>query len=352
MSTISSVQEAREALCNGELFQVGGRFINPSDIVEVDPNGGENPIFYLEDGRSVQHNRFTPGDAGDFLAAALEYAQRGGAQSEAIKPAFNRVLVGENAYAVTDGDLTTLNAVPNVNLTHYHSLDVSNKIATGVAVNNNGSVRSIVVHDYGEGNTSEFGPTIGGNSVGFEAGTATEPGQQRVWIHGTDGSDNSHIQRIDYDGQNGTTVFGNFETTPNPTDENIGIDPVNGFGFAVANSNLYRFKLDGTGSPTSLGSVPERELDVDPQTERILLFPDQPDPVHIYDYNGNQISTFNYSRDVQSMAWVPGEDQVLVADRSTDTITQATLGGKETVLANRSIGARVGIDVGLNLSAV
>lgn len=93
MSTISSTQEAYEALCAGELFQVGGRFINPGDVVEVDPNGGQNPIFYLVDGRTVQHDRFRQGDVGDYLADALQYATRGQAQSQAIKPAFNTALV-------------------------------------------------------------------------------------------------------------------------------------------------------------------------------------------------------------------------------------------------------------------
>jgi hypothetical protein len=86
MSTISSTQEAYEALCNGELFQIGGRYINPADIVEVDLNGGQNPIFYLRDGRTVQHDKFKRGDTGDLLADALQYATRGQAQAQFIQP--------------------------------------------------------------------------------------------------------------------------------------------------------------------------------------------------------------------------------------------------------------------------
>lgn len=105
MSTISNVDEAIDALCRGEFFQVGGEIINPQDIVRVDYNGGQNPIFYLEDGSTVQHDRFQNGDVGDFLANALQVATRGSTQSEAIKPNANRLLRIHNGSAL----LTDLN---------------------------------------------------------------------------------------------------------------------------------------------------------------------------------------------------------------------------------------------------
>jgi hypothetical protein len=84
MSTISTVQEAYEALCAGEYFQVEGQIINPADIVKVDRSPNE-PRFYLSDGSVVQHKKYEAGDVGDLLAEALQVATRGG-QSQRINP--------------------------------------------------------------------------------------------------------------------------------------------------------------------------------------------------------------------------------------------------------------------------
>lgn len=92
MSTISSPQEAYEALCRGEFFQVGKTLINPDDIVRLDRNGGEDPIFYLEDGTTVQHDKYEEGSAGDLLAEALSVAGRAAGQSEEVFLIDNRVL--------------------------------------------------------------------------------------------------------------------------------------------------------------------------------------------------------------------------------------------------------------------
>jgi hypothetical protein len=84
MSTIANLEDAKQALCAGDFFQVGGKLINPSDIVRFER--GEEPSFYLEDGTKVTHEPTTPGDVGDFLAEALEVATRVGQQSEILYP--------------------------------------------------------------------------------------------------------------------------------------------------------------------------------------------------------------------------------------------------------------------------
>jgi len=84
MSTIATVQEAYEAICAGEFFQVGNKIINPDDIVRFEY--GREPVFHLEDGTAVQHNRYLKGSTGDLLAEALSVATRGETQSEQLPP--------------------------------------------------------------------------------------------------------------------------------------------------------------------------------------------------------------------------------------------------------------------------
>jgi hypothetical protein len=136
MSTISSPQEAYEALCNGEFFQVGGQIINPTDIVRVDRNGGTNPVFHLEDGSVVQHDRFKEGDVGDYLAAALTVATRGQAQSQAIKPAANRL------FRVNNGSARLLDIDGNAIRT-YPPSDVGNVSAADLDLEND----AVAIHD-------------------------------------------------------------------------------------------------------------------------------------------------------------------------------------------------------------
>lgn len=349
------IEEITQEICcsdpTGPYFVVGGRFIRPDEIVSFQ-GPEESPSFTLKDGSTVQHNRFNEQENGDLLFRALKVIRRPIGKSQTVKPSFNRILVGENSYGVFDSSFSNIFAVSNPNLTHYHSLDVVNKIATGIAVTNSGNARGIVVEEYEAGNTNEYGPTIGGNDVGPQAGTAVEPNQRRVWIHGHDSGDNSNIQRIDYDGQNGTTVFGGFNVDGNPEDETIGIDPEKGVGFIADAGSIFKFNLDGSGSPTNLGSIPAGELDVDPENERIILYGVGSGTVYIYDYNGNQIDSFSISADIDSISWINGEDRIFIADESNDKIVESDLSGNERDLFNVGIGSRVGIDVGLDLSSI
>ena len=92
---IQDSEEARRAICDGALFQVGGSLIDPGEVVRVDLSG-EEPVFHLADGSTHQHDRFGGGEVGDLLAEALPYAVRQGNQSQAILPSWNRLLTPSN----------------------------------------------------------------------------------------------------------------------------------------------------------------------------------------------------------------------------------------------------------------
>jgi hypothetical protein len=202
MSTISSTKEAYEALCAGELFQVGGRFINPADIVEVDPNGGQNPIFRLADGRTVQHDRFKEGDVGDFLADALEYATRGQGQKQAIKPDVNVFL------DITSGSIRTINEAGK-KVQGYGSGKVDAQLNVParevVAFNGNGNA---AVYDYDDGTTKATA-----NFSYNQAFVSPLEGGGGVFCN-LDGGNEMNIKRINADGtvdtlENNNSTIGN-----------------------------------------------------------------------------------------------------------------------------------------------
>jgi hypothetical protein len=83
---ISDQQDARDALCDGALFQVGGDHIDPDDIVRVTFNTDGEPEFHLSNGDSIVHDRFKEGDVGDLLADAIPSVVRKGNQSQKIPP--------------------------------------------------------------------------------------------------------------------------------------------------------------------------------------------------------------------------------------------------------------------------
>lgn len=85
MSSITSVTEAEDALCEGQFFQVEGVLIDPDDVVRLDTSG-ENPRFLLSDGSTVTHDPLKKGDAGDYLAQAIQKARRPETQSEKQDP--------------------------------------------------------------------------------------------------------------------------------------------------------------------------------------------------------------------------------------------------------------------------
>ena len=86
MSNISNVDEAVEALCQGEFFQVEGTPMNPDEIIWAEKDSKGQPIFHLQDGSTRTHNQYIRGDVGDLLYEALTVAVRKGNQSEVIAP--------------------------------------------------------------------------------------------------------------------------------------------------------------------------------------------------------------------------------------------------------------------------
>jgi len=84
MSSISSVQEAEQAIRCGRPFLVDEQYVFPDQIVRM--KGGDQPTFFLEDGTAVQHQIHAPGDAGDLLYKAFQGVQRPPGQANEIDP--------------------------------------------------------------------------------------------------------------------------------------------------------------------------------------------------------------------------------------------------------------------------
>lgn len=350
MSTISNVQEAREALCNGELFQVGGRFINPRDIMEVDPNGGTDPIFRLEDGRTVQHNRFTPGDVGDYLAAALDYAQRESNQSEAIKPTFNRLLIGEGP--LTDGSLSPILSFDDSGLPgsdQIITLHITQRKAYGTEFNAGSSV-DLLIGDLDDGTVTTVSPPF--NTQGQHA-VAVDRENGKVYYCGEDGTD-ALIGNMNLDGSNPATVINMGAAGQPALVDSMGVLPNEGVGY-VAKDSERRFQLDGSGETfLQPGGNNVAVVEAAPESGTFFGLDDStPSTIYEFDPSISVVNTFSlpFSPYKKGLAKVPGERSLITQDSSTDEI-------KKIDLKNGSIGAisvlgtnqkNQGLDAGVKL---
>jgi hypothetical protein len=303
MSTISSTQEAYEALCAGEFFQVGGRFINPSDIVEVDPNGGQNPTFYLENGRTVQHNRFTKGDVGDYLADALEYATRGQAQAQALKPGFTHLLYGGGFNQVLDTDL----APTGTNVTHPFYVDDEGDI-----YGKSGSNSQVI----------EVGSIFGGSVQKIDVSSLStanigyaypHPTKTEIWFTWYDSG--VQVGKMNEDGSNKTLVISASVGGDGP----FRIFPDKGVLFVVSNASLTRVQLDGStatelysGSP---GTGSDGDIAINTDEEIIFHSFSGTSSINMYDYTGTRIDRTraqNASGDTAGMAWSKEKERLYV----------------------------------------
>lgn len=344
MSTISNVQEAREALCNGELFQVGGRFINPRDIVEVDPNGGTNPIFRLEDGRTVQHNRFTPGDVGDYLAAALDYAQRGGAQSEAIKPAFNRIIVGGGIYGIYNRAGTKISALQNDGL----GMNADLSAGIGFAPGSNGEIYK---HDLDAGTTS----TLTDSDSAAKSVLALDTENQKLYWTMADGSNEVRVKELNYDGSGKSQQAGPFSTQYGNPEPNTGaLFPDDGLLIVNPDNSTQLVDLNnGTFSAVGIGF--STACTVDKVNGEFLAHENSNSTITRIDKNGNTVGTFSngvpsYAADLEHNQ----EDDVLVfADEANQFVQIPNGGGTAKQLFQESgITGDTGLSLGLDLSSV
>lgn len=344
MSTISNVQEAREALCNGELFQVGGRFINPRDIVEVDPNGGTNPIFRLEDGRTVQHNRFTPGDVGDYLAAALDYAQRGGAQSEAIKPKLNRIMVGaeENKIIDTNGagkaSLAATPWIPHAFLPE-----------SGIVLEANENTFNHQLENYKEGTTTSV--NSGSTAVGdvtarpnFFAEASKEEGV--FWVCAEDTTNNNgHLFKYNLDGSV-NLVKQNFASGSG--DIVVGENHV----YVLTTNDFHKIPKDG-GSVTTFGRTSSSNLrNMMGDEEAGKFFHAGLDQLIVVDSTGSEKYRLTLPRLRNQGEYLPKEQEVWYIPASGLIKVYDATDGTEKRSINFNASQQGNLALGLDLSVV
>lgn len=252
MSTIGSVEEAYEALCDGEFFQVGGKIINPDDIVRFEYNGGTDPVFYLEDGTTAQHNQYLDGDVGDLLVEAMSVATRGQSQSQRLIPpaTIERIFTtnsnDEAQEHSTDGSVQGTTSIP------YNAAFIPFR-ERFLMVNDYSTNTNILTYDIDEsGNLSQninWTPSVSGNQVSGMDATST-------YILVTDGTPEASV----YDINAGSEILSN--AALNPDNENGGAALLgNGTGEFVSNATntgrteIYKYDVNGNSlSNVDLGS--------------------------------------------------------------------------------------------------
>lgn len=287
MSKISTVQQAYEALCAGEYFQVGEKIIDPSDIVRFEY--GEEPIFHLQDGSTAQHERFSQGSVGDLLADALSVATRGEQQAQVLKPDFNIVVVGKTAY---DRQGNILTQASNMRSRHAPIAPSYGTEGAYCYVDGNDDV---VMREFG-GSKTVITAAYSGYSTFNTPFVQVDDANRKIRYGGYDAA-NWHIFEVNYDGTNDTELK-MWDADQTSGGDEVKWDPDAGYMFWRSSSGVFARYDVGTDSKVTLTN-----LSNDEGLDFLVLNPDQKEFMFeiqrsterteqfVYDYQGNQVAS-------------------------------------------------------------
>jgi hypothetical protein len=318
---ISDKEDAKDALCDGALFQVGDVYIDPDDVVRVTRDQDDQPVYHLSDGTQVTHDRYAAGETGDLLAQALPKAVRVGNQSEQFKPAFNRVLAAnDQTYRKKDGSI-----IHNYNVTNSLRLL---RVDTGAGKITGDDGSSSVVRNIDGSNVQSiaYASTLTRDSA-FAAANRTDA--KLLQFVGDSSGPTVDVHEKNYDGSNAAGV----QTGIGVLDENIATARCKSgrIVFLVSGNDDQFNSLTADGS----GGVAQRTegdaysgLAIDPDAKRIFSYNDFTGDLESFPYDlSNKSVEANLSVNPSNIKWNKNVGALIIFDANDDTFKAIDLDG-------------------------